>query len=117
VENQGKMPGQMEEKENPRMSQGEHTHFGPEIRFGKQMKPGSGPSEDTPLLGKTLSTTQHPHPPTLPNAFPLDFSLASFVYLLSAFSLDCIALRGSEKREKSWGWGNGKSGLGGGKMQ
>jgi len=63
VENQGKMPGQMEEKENPRMSQGEHTHFGPEIRFGKQMKPGSGPSEDTPtppIPGKTLSTTQHP---------------------------------------------------------
>lgn len=47
----------------------------------------------------------HPHPSTLQNAFPLDFCLVSFVYLHSAFSVDCIARSGFAKRAKA-----GKSG-------
>lgn len=43
----------------------------------------------------------HPHPSTLQNAFPLDFCLVSFVYLHSAFSVDCIARSGFAKRAKA----------------
>lgn len=94
------MPWQMKEKrKNPRMSQGEHTLWPKDPLWQAN---GAPPEE-------SLLTPQHPDTHGCLH-FLWTFASASFVYLLSAFSVDCIACRGQEKCgkagksvEKSWG--------------